>query len=414
MRKINLIILLIIITFSFTGCTSANKNYVNKNTAASSKQLTQNEKLADFEYMYKILKENYPYFDVNKRLNGVDWLANKNDYISKIKATTDDYSFFNTMNAILSDLHNGHTCMMSKSFYTSTKNVYEKYSKISNAWLNQLNNPKTVKRYASMPDKKSNSTISSGNIIAHNVTIKNIEKGKTAYIKINSLNSFNINGDMQIIKPYLQSIKDYKVLIIDIRGNTGGDSTYWSDNIVPMLINKPLDDKQYIAYRGGGFVEQFIKNRMKYGYEKMNPISDIYKEKLKNLPPELKDTFKYYWENVAHYEPKASIGFKGKIYLLVDGCVFSSSEAFATFAKSTGFAILVGEKTGGDGLGDGPAVCALPNSGYIFEFTKEMGLVSDGACNFENKTEPDIKVSAKYESNISNDEAIQTVLKLVN
>jgi C-terminal processing protease CtpA/Prc len=265
-----------------------------------------------------------------------------------------------------------------------------------------------------MPDEKSNSPISSSNIKAHNVTIKNIEKGKTAYISIHSFISFNIDSDMQIIKPYLRSIKDYKALIIDIRGNGGGDSTYWSDNIVPMLINKSMDDTQYIAYRGGDFVEQFIKNRMKYGYEKMNPISDIYKENLKNLPPELKDTFKYYWKNVNRYEPKSSIGFKGKIYLLVDGCVFSSSEAFAAFAKSTGFAVLVGEKTGGDGLGDGPAVCALPNSGYVFEFTKEMGLVSDGACNFEHKTEPDIKVSAKYGSNISNDEAIQTVLKLVN
>jgi hypothetical protein len=121
MRKINLIILLIIITFSFIGCTSANKNHVNKDITVSIKQLTQKEKLADFEYMYKILKENYPYFDVNKRLNDVDWLANKNDYISKIKAAADDESFFNTMNAILSDLHNGHTCMFDKNIYSEVK-----------------------------------------------------------------------------------------------------------------------------------------------------------------------------------------------------------------------------------------------------------------------------------------------------
>ncbi|HCQ90995.1 MAG TPA: peptidase S41, partial [Clostridium sp.] len=55
----------------------------------------------------------------------------------------------------------------------------------------------------------------------------------------------------------------------------------------------------------------------------------------------------------------------------------------------------------------------LPNSGYVFRFTKEMGLTSDGTCNFEHKTVPDIKVSAKIGVNFNEDEAIQTVLKLL-
>ena len=45
-------------------------------------QLTQKEKLDDFEYMYTILKENYPFFEVNKRVNGLDWLSNKDEYIN--------------------------------------------------------------------------------------------------------------------------------------------------------------------------------------------------------------------------------------------------------------------------------------------------------------------------------------------
>lgn len=43
-----------------------------------------------------------------------------------------------------------------------------------------------------------------------------------------------------------------------------------------------------------------------------------------------------------------------------------------------------------------------------------MGLTSDGTCNFEHKTEPDIKVSARMGPDYINDEAVQTVLKLVN
>lgn len=413
MKNIKFTILLLMIIFSFAGCTDSNEKSSNKNIT-NNKQLTQKEKLDDFEYMYTILKENYPYFEVNKRLNRIDWLSKKKEYISEIKITTNDDSFVNTLQSILSELNNGHTSMLNKNFYSYAKSVYETNPQVNEAWLNQLNNSKTTARYSTMPDTGSGLQLSSNNITPNNVKTNILEKGKVAYLSIHMFNTFNVDGDMKIIKPFLQTIKNYKSLIIDIRGNSGGDARYWADNIVPMLINKPLVDTQYIAYRGGSFTEQFIKCRRGFGYEGLQPISSIDELKLKNSPPELKENFKYYSENTTNYNPENSIGFNGKIFLIVDGSVFSSSEAFATFSKSTGFATLIGERTGGDGIGDDPAICTLPNSGYSFGFTKAMGLTSDGTCNFEHKTEPDIKVSAKISSNLSKDEAIQTVLKIVD
>jgi hypothetical protein len=100
------------------------------------------------------------------------------------------------------------------------------------------------------------------------------------------------------------------------------------------------------------------------------------------------------------------------LILFLNG-VLIKSLAFTIFAKSTNFATLIGERTGGDGIGFDLAICTLPNSGFAFRFTQEIGLNSDGTYNFEYKTEPDIKVSAKIGSSYSNDEAIQTVLKLI-
>lgn len=94
MRKLVLSILLIIITFFSVGCTSNNSKLSYAN---NSKQLTQEEKLDDFKYMYTILKENYPYFEVNKRSKGIDWLSKESEFISKIKSTNDDESFFNAL-----------------------------------------------------------------------------------------------------------------------------------------------------------------------------------------------------------------------------------------------------------------------------------------------------------------------------
>lgn len=411
MKKRKLAVLLIVIIFTFIGYVGNTEKMLNRNIT-NNKQLTQKEKLDDFEYMYTILKENYPFFEVNRREYGTDWLLKKSEYISKIKSTTNDLSFFIALQSILSELNNGHVAMLDESSYSDYKSIYEQNQKSNEAWLKQLNNPKAIARNSTISETKNDLKPSSNNIVTDNVKTNILEKDKVAYLAIHSFYTFNIYGDMKIIKPFLKDIKNYKALIIDIRGNGGGDSGYWSDNIVPMLINKPIDNTEYVAYRGGSFLEQFIKSRSGFGYDKLEPISNINKENLKNLPPELKKDFKYYSKDIATYKPENSVGFKGKIYLLVDGLVFSSSEKFATFAKSTGFATLVGERTGGDGIGSDPALCVLPNSGYVFRFSKEMGLTADGTCNFEYKTEPDIITSAKTDSNFSNDEAVQYVLKV--
>ncbi|MEM9857720.1 MAG: S41 family peptidase [Bacteroidota bacterium] len=78
------------------------------------------------------------------------------------------------------------------------------------------------------------------------------------------------------------------------------------------------------------------------------------------------------------------------MYLLVNHNVYSSSELLAYFFKATSFGKVVGEQTGGDGIGTDPIILALPNSGIIIRFTGEMGLNPNGSANEEKKTVPDI------------------------
>lgn len=72
-------------------------------------QLTEKEKVEDFEYLYKTIEENYPFLEVNKRVNGVDWLGNKEEYLESIKSSNGDYQFIQTLDNILKDLNNDHT-----------------------------------------------------------------------------------------------------------------------------------------------------------------------------------------------------------------------------------------------------------------------------------------------------------------
>ena len=63
-------------------------------------QLSMEEKLSDFEYLYAELKASYPYFEINKRKYGVDWLGSKATFIEKIEATEDDKAYVRVMQEI--------------------------------------------------------------------------------------------------------------------------------------------------------------------------------------------------------------------------------------------------------------------------------------------------------------------------
>ena len=411
-KLITPIVLVFIIMILITGCKQDN-NQLTIPSISEANQLSQKEKLDDFEYMYDILQENFPFFEVNKRLNGIDWLGKKDEYMDLIKSTKSDDEFYASLNSILGELHNGHTNMLDEQEYFLHKRFFTLNSDSYSAWLQQLNIEKAINRYSQNDTgKEPGSTIgtTNSNIVTDNVRTEILVQDKAAYLYIKSLRYSNIEWDMKIIKPFLLSIKDYSKLIIDIRGNGGGSESYWTDNIVPMLISKPVSYKTYMAYRGGSFEEDFIKNKLGFGYEKLKPIIDIDAEGLKNYPPELKEDFKYYYMFENTINPKDSIDFEGKIYLLVDNGVYSSSEMFASFAKSTGFATLVGRRTGGDGIGQDPLVCVLPNSGYAFRFPMVMGLQSDGTCNNEFKTAPDIEMPTPRDENLMNDKAIQYIL----
>ncbi|OPJ64775.1 S41 family peptidase [Clostridium oryzae] len=417
MRK-RLAALLAAITFtvSLAEISVGKTTYAKK--ALNNEQLTEEQKVEDFEYMYNVLKDNYPYFEVEKRVDGIDWLANKDEYISLIKKTKDDESYYNILSGILGDLNNGHSDILNGSGYKSYINMYGQAAKKNpgyKVWVDELENQKSEERYGYTADSEENGKRENLRNAASsdNMETKLFKSKKVGYLAIHQFDYYDIEAFSKQIHAYLSSIKKYKGLIIDIRGNGGGTDEDWI-TMLRMLINKPISDTEYVAFRGGAFEDKFMRGILGNDDNSLQSTQNIDTKKLNKLPAEVKKDFKYYLSINKSFSPKDSVGFRGKIYLLVDSGVFSSSESFAVFAKSTGFATLVGERTGGDGIGVDPALCALKNSGYVFRFPMDMGLTSDGTCNFEYKTKPDIKVSAKVNKDLNKDKAVQTVLKLVH
>jgi C-terminal processing protease CtpA/Prc len=127
--------------------------------------------------------------------------------------------------------------------------------------------------------------------------------------------------------------------------------------------------------------------------------------------------FDMYIKFKGEYLPKNSVGFKGKIYVLTSSNVYSAAEGFSVFCKDSGFATLVGERTGGDGIGGDPMLFCLPNSGILGRYPVYYGMNAQGVLNEEFKTAPDYQVDYKFDSkseitDLSLDPCIQAVIKL--
>lgn len=403
-----IMLLLIVSIFSYNNYINTKTNDIRtinlKDLEYKEFNLSKEDYIEDFNFAYNTLKEHYPFFEVNKKLYGVDWLGNKEKYEAYIAESKDDADFFNRMYYVLGEINNRHTQLVPSymgleyyiSYYSNPKctwrhdiaKIYEKDDVRRRYNINNEVIENVINQYIKSDDEV-NKTYSK------NLMTENIIKDKLAYIRISSLIGMEyINQDRDIVINYLNEIKDYPFLIIDIRGNGGGDSRYWQNFLLPEILDKKYETKKYLLIKSGElnkkiFEQMYFSKDVKTFLDKSTFSRDV-----KDI---LKD-FDGYLAFDSIIEPSEdSIHYKGKIYLLVDNGVYSSAEMLASFCKETKLATLVGSRTGGDGIGFDPMQVALPNTAFVLRFSNNMGLTESGSINELDQTMPDIIVQESEE-----------------
>lgn len=376
-------------------------------------QLTTKQKVKDFLYAYSTLKNNYPFFGVRKRELNLDWLAKKNEYISKVEKTENDSAYIATLKNIFSDLNDSHVGFGVTRY--GNEGYYKLYKKVSgrlpiySKWAEMFENPKArISYWASVlktldevkPKETSEKTIRKERPNYSDTILSN---EKIAMMTIMSFNGHLIEKEKNAIDKFLHQIGKCKYLIINIQNNSGGSSDYWRNNIVKRLVTDTVIYKSYPVIKDGAVNRHF--------YSDFFAEAKLLKktEPLKRIPTELIHEKFYIKTSNDTIVPDKPIPFKGKIFLLVSKTVFSSAEGLAQFCKVTGWATVVGERTGGDGVGSDPAIIMLPESGILMTYPSLVGLNHDGSINTEEKTTPDIEIKGA-----NSQERLGNVIKYLN
>lgn len=394
-KKFALAIIIAFLSIALIGCSKG-----------GTKELSTKEKVQDFEYMYQVIKEGYPYIDVNKRLNNVDWLANKDSYLKRIKSTRNDKKFIKELSLILADLHNGHTHLVNnKESYSMIKDGYGKLG-----WYDFFDDDKVKNRYEKFESQNKSKDVSKKMFSSRDLILKDVVKDKVGYMYLPQMTPRNksVEEDMKIISDYIKTLENHKALIIDIRGNGGGNDLYW-ESIVSLIANEDMERRGFSLFRNSNkIINDYVNARGIY----LTPMSELSEEVINNASKEILDKFSGFVKSQKIIKSNNS-KFKGKIYLLVDKSVYSSSESFSIFCKDTNFATIIGTTTGGDGGGSDPVLFALPNSGLIVRMSSNMFLTRNGKCDEEFKTTPDFPVvNCKRTKDFKGDKCIKKVLEL--
>ncbi len=218
-------------------------------------------------------------------------------------------------------------------------------------------------------------------------------EGSVAYAQIRSMRqeSGEIKGDVATLRKFMEAHSP-SALVLDIRGNGGGSDNYWQA-MVAMLASGTVSCDSGVTWRNSLFMHPFMADK------RADALPAASSDKILAAQASGGDKFPSEILTDAFAEPKAwtrkvepdnSINYLGKVFLLVDGYVYSSAESFAAFCKGSKWATVVGSFTGGDGIGYDPVIVVLPNSGMAIRFSGDMGLNPDWSANEEFHTRPNV------------------------
>ena len=368
--------------------------------------------MEDWNLFWKTLEENYPFEGVLYRTTGSSLKDLELQYHNMAQQAESAEDLLQVLQMVSDRFgYTGHMMVFNADTYAyrygsvllgAEDNAFSQYY----AELLGSEQSRSVYHWSEEEEKTSTSGVSgsgSGRSAASdNLTFAYYPEQSAAYVEVRSmLSGEGFDRDQELLLDFFQTIEaeGYENCIIDIRRNGGGSTMYSELLLLAPNLTEAIGKSHDALIKGGAETLDYYNARKldsMFYVPELHPIEEL---DLNNLPAlEQEDLKGITYYTSMHIGTSAGINypdtpaFSGKFWLLVGPNVYSASEFFAVLCKDTGFATLMGQTTGGDGIGIDPMVCVLPNSGIAYQFSTMNGLNLDGSSSEEMGTEPDIVV----------------------
>lgn len=329
--------------------------------------------LEDYEQLWTDLRANYPFFPILEA-QGVDVNAIYEQYLPYVENTQDTAQFMEILDLMFSKLRCfAHLSLIRRERYEPMLSTLSRYENFE-PWLKVLNAPATAAAYAQLP--QADTTCPSAH--AAEVEFKYYPDIRTAYFRFPAMHP-DYSAHEGMIADKLSEFERLEHIIIDVTGNPGGSTAYWENIIV-----RPFGGTWQSSYRV--FYQASAINEHYYSVRELLPVDS-------SVPGFAAELGAEYMESIdigGNYgQSSVPAGTDAKRWVLIDHRGYSATEHFAAFCKLTGWASLVGEATGGDGLGGQPVLLPLKNTGLLIYFSTAMGENPDGSLNTAGGVKPD-------------------------
>ena len=286
----------------------------------------------NFEALWKIIDEHYCFLDYKQHEIGLDWQAVYNKYKVRVDEQMGDAQLFEVLAQMLGELRDGHVNLVASHDYGRYWSWYEDYP---------TNFSDSLYRLYMGTDYK----IASG--LSYRILDDNI-----GYVRYESFTTAIGEGNLDEVMMYLMLCEG---LIIDIRGNGGGNLTN-----AEKLAARFCQQKTLVGY---------TQHKTGPGHSDFSPLE-------------------------AHYlEPSSNIRWQKPVVVLTNRHVYSAANEFVMYMKTLPQVKIVGDRTGG-GAGM-PFSSSLPN-GWSVRFSAVPTYDADRHST-EFGIEPDYSVNLNAE-----------------
>lgn len=396
----------------------------NMKTSSNSEviELDKKDAISDVNFLFELLKYSYAgylYFGEDDVWNNVkiNIINNINLYNEKIDSAELEKIIFNNMNFI----QDGHFTINFKSplkhynFYYSEefevkedKNGYYINYKNNKWYIESINNSYNINDYIKLSINKDGDLcnyiafLDKDNYKDIKIDLKLKDKHNDIYIKLNNYNRnnnyfnkrkesykydeineipifsmnkmYDVDSDDNSVELFSESAnkaKDEDIIILDIRGNNGGNdigSLQWFKNFTSETPKVQKTSIKLASLINNHITRIAVKN---IDYENLS--TELKEEYNKELKIANNKENKWYVST----EKENTYKNKTKIFVIIDNKVASSGEAFISYLNTLENVVFVGTNTSGCMLSNSYIQCDLPYSKINISYGNELTLNND-------------------------------------